>query len=111
MLQAALNKCVRLRLDLIFHSPIDANYFRKINWLPVSEKVEFLLFLNIGTGLYHQILIKYLCLHTILDHKWHHISTKNKCMAISSVFSWTKYGLKQVTVLRVEKPRLLLYML
>ena len=39
-LQTAQNKCMCLCLDLPPHSHIGAIHLRKINWLPVSERVE-----------------------------------------------------------------------
>ena len=40
-LQKAQNKCNRFCLNLPPWSHIDPSYFRKINWVPVSDRVEY----------------------------------------------------------------------
>ena len=40
-LQKAQNKCIYLRLNLPPRSHIDSSHFRKINWFPVSDRVEY----------------------------------------------------------------------
>ena len=40
-LQKAQNKCIHFCLNLPPRSPIDLSHFRKINWLPVSDRVEY----------------------------------------------------------------------
>ena len=40
-LQNAQNKCIRFCLNLPLRSHIDPSNFRKINWLPVSDRVEY----------------------------------------------------------------------
>ena len=40
-LQKAQNKCIRFCLNLSPRSHIDPSHFRKINWLPVSDRVEY----------------------------------------------------------------------
>ena len=39
-LQKAQNKCIRFCLNLPPRSHIDPSHFRKINWLPFSDRVE-----------------------------------------------------------------------
>ena len=39
-LQVGQNKCIRLGLGLCPHSSIGAIHLRKINWLPISERVK-----------------------------------------------------------------------
>ena len=39
-LQKAQNKCIRFCLNLPPRSHIDPSHFRKINWLPVSDRVK-----------------------------------------------------------------------
>ena len=40
-LQKAQNKCIHFCLNLPPRSHIDPSHFRKINWLPVSDRVEY----------------------------------------------------------------------
>ena len=40
-LQKAQNKCIHFCLNLPPRSPINLSHFRKINWLPVSDRVEY----------------------------------------------------------------------
>ena len=40
-LQKSQNKCIRFCLNLPLGSHIDSSHFRKINWLPVSDRVEY----------------------------------------------------------------------
>ena len=40
-LQNFQNKCIRFSLNLAPRSDIDPSHFRKINWLPVSDRVEY----------------------------------------------------------------------
>ena len=40
-LQKAQNKCIRFCLNLPLRSHIYPSHFRKINWLPVSDRVEY----------------------------------------------------------------------
>ena len=40
-LQKAQNKCIRFCLNLPPRSHINPSHFRKINWLPVSDRVEY----------------------------------------------------------------------
>ena len=46
-LQTTQNKYMRLCLNLSLRSHIGAAYFRKINWLPVSERVESCIATNV----------------------------------------------------------------
>ena len=39
--QKAQDKCIRFCLNLPPRSHIDPSYFRKINWLLVSDRVEY----------------------------------------------------------------------
>ena len=40
-LQKAQNKCIRFCLNLPPRSYIDPSHFRKINWLPITDRVEY----------------------------------------------------------------------
>ena len=40
-LQKAQNKCIHFYLNLPLRSHIDPSYFRKIKWLPFSDRVEY----------------------------------------------------------------------
>ena len=40
-LQKSQNKYIRFSLNLAPRSHIDPSHFRKINWLPVSDRVEY----------------------------------------------------------------------
>ena len=40
-LQKAHNKCIHFCLNLPSRSPIDPSHFGKINWLVVSDRVEY----------------------------------------------------------------------
>ena len=40
-LQKTQNKCIRVCLNLPPRSHIDSSHFRKINWLPVSDRVKY----------------------------------------------------------------------
>ena len=40
-LQKAQNKCIHFCLNLPPRSHIDPSYFRKVNWLSVSDRVEY----------------------------------------------------------------------
>ena len=70
--------CLLLSKNLKNRLRLCAVHFRKINLLPVSERVKSCIatILNIGTRLYHHISMICLSFHTIstlLDHKWHWI--------------------------------------
>ena len=39
--QKAQNKCIRFCLNLPPRSYIDPSHFRKINWLPITDRVEY----------------------------------------------------------------------
>ena len=39
--QKAQNKCIRFCLNLPPRSYIDPSHFRKIKWLPVSDRIEY----------------------------------------------------------------------
>ena len=39
--QTSKNKCIRFCLNLPSRSHIDPSHFRKMNWLPVSDRVEY----------------------------------------------------------------------
>ena len=40
-LQKAQNKCIRFCLNLPWRSHVDPFHFRKINWLPIIDRVEY----------------------------------------------------------------------
>ena len=75
--QKARNKCIRFCLNLspMFH--INLLHFKKINWVPVSNRLEYCIaipFLSTGMELYQDIFMKYLSLHfagIAQDHRWH----------------------------------------
>ena len=63
-LQKAQNKCIRFRLNLPPRSPINPSHFRKINRLPVSDRVNTVLripSLSTGIELYQDIFM----------YRWH----------------------------------------
>ena len=75
--QKAQNKCIRFCLNFPPRSHIDLWHLRKINWLPVSDRVEYvlrILILTTGMELYQDIFVKCLILHSadiVQDHRWH----------------------------------------
>ena len=76
-LQNAKDKCIRFYLNLPPRSHIDPSQFRKINCLPVNDRVDTVLpILSLSTRmeLYHDIFMKYLSLHPVdiaQHHSWH----------------------------------------
>ena len=76
-LQRAQNKCIPFCLNLPPRSHIDPWHFRKINWLPTSDTVEYCIasaVLSIGMELYQDIFMKYLNHHSAditQDRRWH----------------------------------------
>ena len=80
-LQKAQNKCIRVCLNLPPRSHIDSLHFRKINWLPVSDRVEYCIANAIsecigstGMELNQDIPMKCLLIHSAdiaQDHRWH----------------------------------------
>ena len=77
-LQKAQNKCIRFCLNLPPRSQTDPLHFRKISWLPASDRVEYTVlripFLSTAMELYRDIFMKCLSLHfadVTLDHRWH----------------------------------------
>ena len=73
--QKAQKKFIRFCLNLPPRSHIDPSHFRKINWLPVSDRVEYC-FPNKVFKYWNGILpgyMKYLSLHSVdiaQDHIW-----------------------------------------
>ena len=76
-LQKAQNKCIGFCLNLPPRSHIDPSQFRKINCLPVNDRVDTVLpILSLSTRmeLYHDIFMKCLSLHPVdiaQHHSWH----------------------------------------
>ena len=58
-------------------SHINPSHFRKINWLPVSDRVEYCIAKTVfkyWMELYQDIFMKCLSLHSVniaQDHRWH----------------------------------------
>ena len=76
-LQKAQNKCIGFCLNLPPRSHIDPSHFRKINWLPVSDRVEYCIANTVfkyWNGLVPGYIMKFLSLHSAdiaQDHRWH----------------------------------------
>ena len=76
-LQKAQNKCIHFCLNLPPKSHINPSQFRKINWLPVSNRVEYCIANTVfkyWNGLYWDVFMKCLSLHSAdmaQDHRWH----------------------------------------
>ena len=76
-LQKAQIKCIRFCLNWSPRSSINTPHFRKINWLPASDKVEYCIrkpFLNTGMELCRDILLEYLSILSAdiaQDPRWH----------------------------------------
>ena len=75
--QKVQNKFICFCLNLPPRSPIDPSHFRKINWLPVSDRVECCItntvFKN-WNGIVPDIFMKCLSLYyadITQDHRWH----------------------------------------
>ena len=50
-LQKAQNKCICFCLNLPLRSYTDPSHFRKINWLPVRDRVEYCIAKSLSTGM------------------------------------------------------------
>ena len=97
---------MRLCLDLSSRSHKDAAHFRKIYWLPVSERVESCIaptVLNIRTGLYRTIIISMICLcplhnryntklQMVLDTPLRKTNTGTLALSFLGPKTWTKIG-------------------
>ena len=76
-LQKTQNRCIHFCLNLPPRSHIDPSHFRKINWLAISDRVEFCTantFFKYHCGLYQDIFMKFLSPHSAdktQDHRWH----------------------------------------
>ena len=76
-LQKSQNKCIRFSLNLAPRSHIDPSHFRKINWLPVSDRVEYCIantvfkyWNGIVSEYIHEMFKPSLCRYS-QDHRWH----------------------------------------
>ena len=75
--QKAQNKCFRFGQNLPPRSHIDPFHFRKINWLPVSDRVEYCIANTVfkyWNGFVPGYIMKCLSLHSVdiaQDHRWH----------------------------------------
>ena len=103
-LQKDKNKWVRFRLNLPPRSHIDPSYFRKINWLPVSDRVEccivntvFKYWNGIVPGYIHEMFMPslYRCctrLQVALDIPLRKTNTGQKSLSFLGPKIWFKIG-------------------
>ena len=102
--QKAQNKCIRFCLNLPPRSHINPSHFRKINWLQVSDRVEYCIantifkYCNgIVTGYIHEILKPPLCRYSTrsqmaLDILLRKTNTGQKSLSFLGPKIWSKIG-------------------
>ena len=101
-LQKAQSKCTRFCLNLPPRSHIDSSHFRKTNWLPVSDRVEyctantvFIYWNGIVPGYIHEMFKPLLCrystrLQMALDIPLRKINTGQKSLSFLGPKIWSK---------------------
>ena len=100
----AQNKCIRFCLNLAPRSYIDPSYFRKINWLPVSDRVEYCIANTVGKyrneivpGYIHEMFKPSLCWYTTksqmtLNKPLRKTNTGQKTLSFLWPKIWSKIG-------------------
>ena len=103
-LQKAPNKCIRFCLNLPPRSHIDPPHFRKINWLPVSGRVEYCIantvfkyWNGIVPGYIHEMFKPSLCRYSTrsqmtLDIPLWKTNTGQKSLSFLGPKRWSKIG-------------------
>ena len=103
-LQKAQNKCIRFCLKLPPRSHINPSHFRKINWLPVSDGIEYCIantifkyWNGIVTGYIHEMLKPPLCRYSTrsqmaLDIPLRKTNSGQKSLSFLGPKIWSKIG-------------------
>ena len=103
-LQKAQNKCVRFCLNLPPRSHIDPSHFIKINWVPVSDRVEYCIvntifkyWNGIVPGYIHEVFKPWLCRYSTrsqmaLDILLWKTNTVKKSLSFLGPKIWSKIG-------------------
>ena len=103
-LQKAQNKCIRFCLNLPLRSHIDPFHFRKINWLPVSDRVEYCIantvfkyWNGIVPGYIHEMFKPLLCGYSTrsqmaFDIPLRKTNTRQKSLSFLVSKIWSKIG-------------------
>ena len=102
--QKAQNKCIRFCLNLPPRSHINPSHFRKINWLPVSDRVEYCIantvfkyWNGIVPGYIHEMFKPSLCRYSTrsqmaLDIPLRKTNTGQKSLSFLGPKIWSKIG-------------------
>ena len=103
-LQKAQSKCVRFCLNLPPRSHINPSHFIKINWLPVSDRVEYCIvntifkyWNEIVPGYIHEVFKPWLCRYSTrsqmaLDILLWKTNTGQKSLSFLGPKIWSKIG-------------------
>ena len=96
-IQKAQIKCICFYLNFPRRSHIDPSHFRKVNWFPVSNRIEYCIANTVFSTrmeLYQDIFIKCLSLHSLdiaQDRRWHcTYLVENKYRAKKLILVWGK---------------------
>ena len=102
--QKAQNKCIHFSLNLPPRSHINSSHFRKINWLPVSDRVEYCIantvfkcWNRIVPGYIHEMFKPSLCRYSTrsqmtLDIPLWKTNTGQKSLSFLGPKIWSKIG-------------------
>ena len=102
ILQKAQNKCIRFCLNLRSRSHVDSSHFKKILWLPVSERVKYCItntvfnyWNRIVPGYIHEMFKPSLCIYSTrsqmtLDIPLRETNTGQKSLSFLGPNIWSK---------------------